>query len=466
MRNILNFAGEQKGTKKEPETIDDNSVLPVYSMTIKLDLKSPELSVQCQLAEIAKKLAKSRKIVTVTGAGISCNAGIPDFRSKKGLYNLVKEKYPDAVFKGKDLFDTILFSNPQTIAVFFTFMAALRKSIVNAHPTPTHSFIRHLKEKGRLLRCYTQNIDGLESREGLNISMEGGLRDVDVVQLHGDIHQLKCTQCCKSYPWDEELEELLAQGEAPSCPACKTEQDKRQAAGKRYTGVGFLRPKILLYGEEHPDSEMIGQCTIKDIKANPDCLIIFGTSLKVIGARKLVRAVAKAVNQRQGTVLLVNDTELCSKNLWKDVIDVHIQADCDEWVTSLRSTIPDFFKIQSKLPKYPVTKSPMPKTTKRAHAMKSPPSTPYKIYKMGKSSSPSKSFNPLPISALLDSPTTPRRSPRLAQMSQEQTNYGPIPFKLDIQTRQPLAPVVNGVFIPAFKPLTEMDPCCVKKHIA
>jgi len=139
-----------------------------------------------------------------------------DFRSEDGLYNLVKTKYPEAVFKGKDLFDISLFSSPDTASVYFTFIASLQQSILDAAPTPTHKFIRLLHERGKLLRCYTQNIDGIEAREGLAI----GGKEAQICQLHGDIHTLRCHYCNTIQEYTVEWTEILLAGSAPNCPEC------------------------------------------------------------------------------------------------------------------------------------------------------------------------------------------------------------------------------------------------------
>jgi NAD-dependent histone deacetylase SIR2 len=321
------------------------------------------------LQKIALALKKARKTVVVTGAGISCNAGIPDFRSTDGLYNMVKHLYPRAVVKGKDLFDAVLFSNPTSVRVFFTFITQLRKSILKAESTATHKLIKMLKDKGRLLRCYTQNIDGLEKDLGLETGIDDNWRSLDVVQLHGDIHSLKCMLCACQYAWTEASEQLLGGGEAPECPACSKAQAEREEKGKRCINIGHLRPNIVLYGEEHPNGELIGRCTSRDLRSKPDMLIIVGTSLKVTGIRKLVKDMAKAVKDRDGLVVFVNNTGV-SGSTWREIIDYHVSADCDEWVNDVRARVPNFFLNQSKIPDYAVTQLSNSNPKKRQSAAK------------------------------------------------------------------------------------------------
>jgi NAD-dependent histone deacetylase SIR2 len=155
-----------------------------------------------------------------------------DFRSSNGLYSLVKERYPDVVLKGRDLFDASLFRDPTSTAVFYTFIAQLKRSIDAATPTPTHRFIKTLDTKKKLLRSYTQNIDGLETQAGLlgtasqeaksNGKGKGKLstKDIRNVQLHGDIHRVRCTACSAEYACGDEHLSYFEKGIAPDCPEC------------------------------------------------------------------------------------------------------------------------------------------------------------------------------------------------------------------------------------------------------
>lgn len=155
-----------------------------------------------------------------------------DFRSSDGLYALVKERYPDVVLRGRDLFDASLFRDSTSTAVFYTFIAQLKRAIDAATPTPTHQFIKTLDNKKKLLRSYTQNIDGLETQVGLlgtasqeaKSSSKGKsklrTKDVRNVQLHGDIHRVRCTACSAEYACSEEHLSFFEKGAAPDCPEC------------------------------------------------------------------------------------------------------------------------------------------------------------------------------------------------------------------------------------------------------
>jgi NAD-dependent deacetylase sirtuin 1 len=107
-------------------------------------------------------LQTAKRIIVLTGAGISVSCGIPDFRSENGLYSIIGEKYPD--FDDPQLmFDIHYFRhNPRP---FFE----LAKEIFPSHykPSATHRFIKLLEDRQCLLRNYTQNIDTLEKITGI-----------------------------------------------------------------------------------------------------------------------------------------------------------------------------------------------------------------------------------------------------------------------------------------------------------
>ncbi|ODQ80472.1 hypothetical protein BABINDRAFT_160752 [Babjeviella inositovora NRRL Y-12698] len=361
-----------------------------------LDIHSLDAENKIRLSEVTSLISKARKCVVLTGAGISCNAGIPDFRSTDGLYNMVKEKHPKAVVRGKDLFDISLFRNQQTVSIFNTFMESLYSSTLKARPTDTHRFIKVLKQKKKLLRCYTQNIDGLENYLNLNTgipedSTAANWKKMDVVQLHGDLMKLSCTNCFNIHSWDEvsvaaetqgaTFRELLSDGRSPECPTCVESYRERIRMGKRMTGaIGFLRPNIVLYGENHMNSEVISQGLTNDLKSSPDLFIIMGTSLKVDGIKKLVRSVAKVIQKRNEAqakpckVILINKTPL--PNTWANIIDYQINNDCDAYMLYLRNSLPDLFLTQQELDLLKTYAS----VTKRP-AMLTPPTTPTKRQK-------------------------------------------------------------------------------------
>lgn len=383
-------------------------------MTVTLDLNasSADPHVRRTLSDISLSVSKCKKIVVVTGAGISCSCGIPvrfrfqtsrlfihpptqDFRSSDGLYSLVKQRYPDVVLKGRDLFEASLFRDPKSAAVFYTFISQLKSSIDSASPSPTHGFIKTLDTKGKLLRSYTQNIDGFEEQAGLmgrssqDAKADKGkqkirTRDVRNIQLHGDIHRVRCTACSAEYPCTQEHLKYFSEGTPPSCSDCLTrceslstfpvtivpditcKANARAARSARPLKVGSLRPAIVLYGEPHPLGDEIGNMQTFDLARKPDMLIIMGTSLKVHGLKKLIKDFARTVHDSvssngtanssrgrrwAGKVIFVNKTPPPSE--WSNIIDYHIAGETDEWsakvISDWKKLRPADWEIQQTL---------------------------------------------------------------------------------------------------------------------
>jgi NAD-dependent histone deacetylase SIR2 len=287
-------------------------------------------------------------------SGKSCShLGIPDFRSLHGLYNTRHAN--GGQIRGKDLFDVSLFKQQETTAQFYKFMAELRQSTQRAKPTPTHKFLETLKQNGTLLRAYTQNIDGLEGRGGILNLQPCPLSKNDVIQLHGDVHTLKCFLCNALQEYTPEYELLLTRGEAPACTHCEDKAAIRSSLGKRSIAVGTLRPDVVLYGEAHPQGEAIAKACARDARRRPDCLIIAGTSLKIAGLKRLVKDFAKQVHAAGGKVLFLNLTAPNASE-WKGVIDTFVEGASDDFVRLIRQQRPAFFKQQSTLDRVPRVK--------------------------------------------------------------------------------------------------------------
>ncbi|KAJ3090681.1 hypothetical protein HK102_002950 [Quaeritorhiza haematococci] len=305
-------------------------------MTVVFRLDDEQARAEGHLGAVANALRKSKRSVVITGAGISVSGGIPDFRSSDGLYNLVKEKFPSVVVKGQDLFDATLFKDPVRTSIFYTFMAELKGVIDKANVTPTHQFLKRLDDDRKLLRCYTQNIDCLEARLSLSVDI-ADKRSVKVVQLHGDLDHVVCTICNSLFEFSTSVQVEFREGSPPPCPSCQEQESIRSAMGKRALSIGILRPNITLYNEHHSRGDKIADVTSYDLKRRPDLLIIMGTSLKVVGVKRLVKDLANTVHElKNGKVIFINKTEIGLKE-WEGVIDYCILSDSDSAVEALES---------------------------------------------------------------------------------------------------------------------------------
>ncbi|KAK0641941.1 hypothetical protein B0T16DRAFT_461963 [Cercophora newfieldiana] len=220
---------------------------------------------------------------------------------------------------------------------------------------------------------------------------QGPNRGVECVFLHGSLAELRCFQCGRTSPWDEEtrLADTLA-GRQPACPHCAGATAARQERGKRALGVGKLRPDIVLYGEEHPHSHLISPIIQHDLSLGPDMLLILGTSMRVHGLKVLVKEFAKAVHDRGGKVVFVNFTKP-PESVWADVLDFWIQWDCDAWVGDLRQRKPALWLPPgTTLPEEEKTKPSRPRKSGGGDAVKRRESAKASAAKRRESNGPAK----------------------------------------------------------------------------
>uniref|UniRef100_A0A4X1T1L8 NAD-dependent protein deacetylase sirtuin-2 n=1 Tax=Sus scrofa TaxID=9823 RepID=A0A4X1T1L8_PIG len=182
-----------------------------FSQTLGLGTQKERLLDELTLEGVSRYMQseRCRRVICLVGAGISTSAGIPDFRSPStGLYaNLEKYRlpYPEAIFE-----IGYFKKHPEP---FF----ALAKELYPGQfkPTICHYFIRLLKEKGLLLRCYTQNIDTLER--------VAGLEPEDLVEAHGTFYTSHCISplCRQEYTLGWMKEKIFSEV-TPKCEKCQS----------------------------------------------------------------------------------------------------------------------------------------------------------------------------------------------------------------------------------------------------
>jgi len=277
--------------------------------------------------------------------------------------------------KGRDLFDSMVWADAFTTSIHYMFISSLRQRVLEVkETTETHKFIKVLRDGGRLVRNYTQNIDLLEEREGLVTELSSGPGNrsrffpktqreprpaeisgdsphcggVEVVLLHGSLGRLRCGICSRLSEWDEERGTATIQGRAPDCPSCTEANANRTGKGRRGVAIGRLRPDIVLYGEEHPHSTLVSDLVTHDLGLGPDVMLIMGTSLKVHGLKIMIKEFAKAIHIKGGKVVFVNRTKP-SESAWGDVIDYWVEWDCDEWVGDLKRRRGDIWLPQGSV---------------------------------------------------------------------------------------------------------------------
>lgn len=192
---------------------------------------------------------ESNKIVIFSGAGVSTESGIPDFRSSDGLYNKEEKQfdYPPEMILSHSFFW-------EHTDIFFEYY---RDKMIypGAKPNASHAAAAKLEQAGKLSAVVTQNIDGLYQKAGCS----------RVLELHGTTLKNTCTKCGKH----SGLSAVLNADGVPKCDC-----------------GGIWKPDVVLY-EESLDENVINRSV--NAIANADCLIVAGTSLTVFPAAGFVR---------------------------------------------------------------------------------------------------------------------------------------------------------------------------------
>ncbi|UCG90605.1 MAG: NAD-dependent deacylase [Candidatus Heimdallarchaeota archaeon] len=233
------------------------------------------MSQEDKVKKAAELIKNSDYVVAFTGAGISVESGIPDFRSPGGLW----ERY-----------------NPNEYANYFTFLThpekywtmhmELREMVRDAQPNPAHNALATLEhEYGKLKSVITQNVDFLHSRAG----------NTKVLELHGTAQTSRCLGCDKTFYFTK-VEEMLDQGQVPPrCPHCK----------------GLIKTNTILFGEDLPN-DVVEQSREEMIAA--DLLIVIGSSLTVYPAAALPSIAVKT-----GSRLIIVNKEITPMDIYADV---------------------------------------------------------------------------------------------------------------------------------------------------
>ncbi|MFN8385158.1 MAG: NAD-dependent deacylase [Anaerolineales bacterium] len=191
----------------------------------------------------AELFRKARRVVVLTGAGISTPSGIPDFRSEgTGLWS-----------RDEPLEVASLSTFRTAPEKFFQWFRPLAGQIFDAKPNAAHLALADLEKNGISICIATQNIDGLHQKAG----------STKVFELHGTLRTLSCTQCFKQYESHPFLEAYIKDGTIPLCPNCN----------------GILKPDVILFGEQLPQAAW-NEAQRETRQA--DLMLVAGSSLEVL----------------------------------------------------------------------------------------------------------------------------------------------------------------------------------------
>jgi NAD-dependent deacetylase len=197
-----------------------------------------------EIREASALVRKSNFLIALTGAGISVESGIPDFRSRGGLW----DRFDPALYAHIDQF----MENPYRVwEMFFEMMATVR----GAAPNDAHAALAELERRGLLKAVITQNIDGLHRAAG----------SVNLIEFHGNLDRFDCVKCGSRYP---RREYSFPEGEVPLCFQC-----------------GFpLKPSVVLFGESVPARAMLEG---RMFASSADVILVVGTSASVYPAAEI-----------------------------------------------------------------------------------------------------------------------------------------------------------------------------------
>jgi len=264
----------------------------------------------------------------------TCNTAncltVPDFRSSNGLFNTLKSENKLKA-SGKHLFDASVYQTDDSTTSFHEMVRTLSKLVSDAKPTAFHEMLATLASEGRLLRLYTQNVDGIDtSLPPLASSVPLDRRGPwpRTIQLHGSLEKMVCSKCNTLKDFDPAL------FEGPIPPLCLVCMDldkiRTENAGKRSHGVGRLRPRMVLYNESNPDDEAIGMVVKADLRARPDAVIVVGTSMEIPGVKRIVREMCGVVRGRRGgAAIWINRGPPPIAKEFEGCWDLVVAGDCD-----------------------------------------------------------------------------------------------------------------------------------------
>lgn len=173
-----------------------------------------------KVAKIAEKIKAGEKNIIFTGAGISTESGIPDYRSQGGIWDRFRPVYFDEFMSSKESREE-----------YWRRWVELYRGLLQAEPNPAHMTVAELCEADLLDAVITQNVDGLHQASGVSGDK--------IIELHGNTRRIRCMHCRKLTPTDEVWQRLAEGDTAPEC-SCS----------------GFLKPDTVSFGQSMPADEV------------------------------------------------------------------------------------------------------------------------------------------------------------------------------------------------------------------
>jgi NAD-dependent deacetylase len=246
-----------------------------------------------RIREAAALLKKARKVAVFTGAGISTESGISDFRSPGGVWDRHRiVTYQE--FTG----------SAEARREYWGMKRELHRELLQARPNRAHTALADLERVGRLDCLITQNIDGLHQK--------GGVSPGRVIEIHGTNLEAECLDCGTRTPI-EKIQSRLDEGETEvRCYFCD----------------GLVKPATIMFGQSMPEEEMRRAW---DCAAGCDLLFMIGSSLQVEPAASIPRV----ARERGASLIFINRTE----TPWDHIADLRFTEAAGEVMEMVASSL-------------------------------------------------------------------------------------------------------------------------------
>src|SRR3972149_5907585 len=217
-----------------------------------------------KLKEVAQWIVTSKKVIVFSGAGLSTESGIPDFRSPGGVWDR---------YNPEDFYFQNFLASEASREKYWRMATEMYEPIKTAQPNQAHLAIAELEKLGKLDCVITQNIDGLHFKAGNS--------EEKVIQLHGTAMSVSCLSCGRRYDRDEIQERLRKGLKAPRCDDCG----------------GPLKPATISFGQSMPERETQEAHHRSSLS---DLFVVIGSSLAVCPSAPL-----PLVAKRNGAKLII-----------------------------------------------------------------------------------------------------------------------------------------------------------------
>lgn len=234
------------------------------------------------VARVVQKLRKARRVLAVTGAGVSADSGVPTYRGVGGLYR--SDRLTPIGFTIEEVLSGPMFEVRPDVT--WTYLKEIERACRGVRPNRGHAVLAEMQDHFDAVWVLTQNVDGLHGAAGSR----------HVLDVHGDLHEIRCTTC----PHRDRVANYDGLGDPPECPRCGA----------------VLRPDVVLFGE------MLDPAKIRRLEAEMtrgfDVVFSIGTSSLfdyIVAPLRIAQAAGK-------TTVEINPDETAMSGL----VDVKIHA--------------------------------------------------------------------------------------------------------------------------------------------